>query len=87
MRRIIYLKIAGKDVHLPKLIGSFIVFAAFLLFVQASASMFDSWDSAKEVDLCLQLAAANEARVEPGESMYPECRGIAKDFLGVSVRS
>ncbi|MAG18332.1 MAG: hypothetical protein CL944_02575 [Candidatus Diapherotrites archaeon] len=87
MRRLIYLKIAGRDVHLPKLIGSFIIFAAFLLFVQASASMFDSWDSAKEVDRCLQLAAANEARVEPDESIYPECREMAKDFLGIPVRS
>jgi len=87
MRRLIYLRIGGRDVHMPKLIGAFVIFAAFLLFVQASAEMFDSWDSAKEVNRCLQVAAANNAREEPGPDLYPDCRRLAVDYLDMAVRT
>ena len=48
-----YFRVAGRDVHLPKLIGAFILFAALLMFVQASALMFDSWDHLKYYDSCV----------------------------------
>jgi len=81
-----YFRVAGRDVHLPKLIGAFILFAALLMFIQASAVMFDSWDTAKETNKCLQLAAANNARVDPSEDVYPLCQDLAKDYLGIRVR-
>jgi len=85
MRRIIYFRAAGRDVHIPKLIGSFVIFAALLMFVQSSATMFDSWETAKEVNGCLAEASANLDRLEPGNNVYPECQAIARDYLDVRV--
>lgn len=85
MRRIIYFRAAGRDVHIPKLIGSFVIFAALLMFMQSAAVMFDSWETAKEVNGCLAEASANLDRLEPGKDIYPECQTIAKDYLGIRV--
>lgn len=85
MRRIIYFRAAGRDVHIPKLIGSFVIFAALLMFIQSSAIMFESWETAKEVNSCLAEASANLDRVEPGEDIYPECQAIARDYLDIRV--
>ena len=53
MRKVMYFKLAGKEVHMPKLIGAFILFAAMLMFVKASADMFNSWDSLKTSEECI----------------------------------
>ena len=85
MKKIVYFRIAGKDVHLPKLIGAFVIFAAVLMFIQSSAVMFDSWDAAKDTGKCIQLASANSLREEVGPDLYPKCRELANP-LGIYVR-
>ena len=79
MRRILYFRVAGKEVHLPKLIGAFILFAALLMFIKASATMFDSWDNLKAVNDCL-------SRAEGEEPFFSTCQGLAKGALDVFVR-
>ena len=79
LRRLIYLKVAGKEVHLPKLIGAFILFAALLMFIKASATMFDSWDNLKAVNECL-------TRAEGEEPFFSTCQGLANGALDVFVR-
>ena len=54
MRRLLFFRVGGRDVHMPKLIGAFVLFAALLYFIQASASMFNSWDNLKEINSCLE---------------------------------
>ena len=80
MRRLIYLRAAGRDVHLPKLIGALVLFAAVIMFFQTSAAMFNSWDNVKYVDGCLNPAKGPDALVV-------NCTELAKDSLGVSVRA
>lgn len=53
MRKLIYIKFAGKEIHMPKLIGAFILLAAALMFVKASADMFNSWDALRESEKCI----------------------------------
>lgn len=48
-----FFRFGGREVHMPRLIGAFILFSALLFFVQASAQMFNSWDNIKEVNQCL----------------------------------
>lgn len=64
-----FFRVAGKDLHMPKLIGSFILFAAFLMFVGAASNMFESWDSLKHWEDCLL-----EADQYSDEAMYNDCR-------------
>ena len=78
MRRIIFLRAGGRDVHLPKLIGALILFAAIIMFFQTSAAMFNNWDTVKYVDGCLNPAKGPDALVI-------NCTEVAKDSLGVSV--
>ena len=42
--------------HLPKLIGALILVAAVLMFVRAGADTLSSWETAKDIDHCLQSA-------------------------------
>jgi len=79
MRRIVYLRAAGRDVHLPKLIGALILFAALIMFFQASAAMFNSWDNVKYVDDCLNPAKSPDPKVI-------DCADVAKDTLLGGVR-
>ena len=89
MRRVISLRIAGRNVHLPKLIGAFILFAALFMFIKASADMFDSWDNLKYVETCLskvdvtttaelQRAAINDCR----ETLYKNTGIYLKEGQG-----
>lgn len=57
MHRLIYFRVGGREVHMPKLIGAFVLFAALLYFIQASAVMFNSWDNLKEINTCLKEPA------------------------------
>ena len=53
MKRIFFLRIGGKNLHLLKLIGAFVLFAALLMFFQAGAGMFNSWDALKAYPACI----------------------------------
>jgi len=55
------------------------------MFIQSSAIMFDSWETAKEVNGCLAEASANLDRLEPGEDVYPKCQEIARNYLDIRV--
>ncbi|MFA4907114.1 MAG: hypothetical protein WC602_02490 [archaeon] len=53
LKRIFFLRIGGKNLHLLKLIGAFVLFAALLMFFQAGAGMFNSWDALKAYPACI----------------------------------
>jgi len=49
----IFFIVGGKNFHLPKLIGAFMVFGAILMLFQGVGYMFDVWDSLKDYPLCV----------------------------------
>lgn len=53
MDRIIYLRLGNGNLHLPKLIGAFLMIAALLMVVKSGADMFESWDNVKYLNGCL----------------------------------
>ena len=80
MRRIMYFRVAGKEVHMPRLIGAFILFAALLMFVRASALMFDSWDNLKYFEKCIE-------KIDPtSQAEFDECRTSLYKATGIYVK-
>ena len=65
MRRLILLRLGGREVHLPKLIGVFLLVFAGLMFVKAVALMVDSWDAIQNFTQCTPTDAA-----VCGEALY-----------------
>lgn len=100
MRRLIFLKVAGKDVHLPKLVGALILTVAVLMFVKASADMFDSWDNMKAFESC--MGSVGKCDTTPADDIwtvqdpcqenewqddYDACRYDLYDATGTFLRS
>ncbi len=96
MRRIVYYRFGGREVHLPKLIGAFILFAALLMFLQSVASMFDSWNALGEYPNCLKQAnAVVDDRATPelqtqqlqlAQLKYMDCKDSLYKTTGVQLR-
>ncbi len=63
----------------PKLFGAFLAVVALLLFFQSGALMFETWENLKLVNSCYSSAQALP-------SFSEDCRALAKDLLGLSVR-
>lgn len=85
MRKIITLKVAGKDVHLPKLIGAFILFAALFMFIKGTAEMFDSWDNLKYAETCLASVDVSAPIIEQ-EAAIQECRDTLYNNTGIYLK-
>ncbi len=85
MRRIFYFRVAGSDVHLPKLIGAFILFAAALLFVQSSSTMFDSWDTMKYYDKCILSMNGNDTLADQ-QAQFSSCAETLYRSTGIVTR-
>lgn len=85
MRRVISLRVAGKNVHLPKLIGAFILFAALFMFIRSSAEMFDSWDNLKYVETCLGKVDAS-APAELQKAAISDCRETLYKNTGIYLK-
>ena len=78
MRRIIFLKVGGKQLHLPKLIGALIIFGALFEIMYAAAALFEATDSISSVNACLS-SATNISEVSV-------CQMQAKNALNIFPR-
>jgi len=56
MKRVIFLKVGGKQLHLPKLIGALIIFGALFEIMYSAAALFEATDSISAVNACLSSA-------------------------------
>jgi len=81
--------IGGKNFHLPKLIGAFLVFGAVLMLFQGVAQMFDSWDALKDYPKCVDAVQAPSSGdvVNAQFSMYKECKEILYRKTGIQLLS
>jgi len=77
-------RLATRDVHLPKLVGAFIVFAALLMFLKAGAHMFDSWDAVKSYPTCIQKIGSEVDEV--AQLRYMHCKSALYKITGVQLR-
>ncbi|VVB99396.1 Uncharacterised protein [uncultured archaeon] len=58
MKRLVYIRVADREVHLPKLIGSFVLAAAVLMFLHACFAMADSWNTINYYTKCVEGLSA-----------------------------
>ena len=85
MRRVIYLRIADRDVHLPRLIGAFVLAAAVLMFFQASFAMVDSWNTVKYYGSCID-SLSSIPDVSDQRAQFTFCSDALYRATGVVVR-
>ncbi|MBI4210462.1 MAG: hypothetical protein HY544_03085 [Candidatus Diapherotrites archaeon] len=85
MGRLVHFRVAGRDVHIVKLVGAFIIFGAALMFVQSSSQMFDSWDIMKYYDSCVLGISSNQTP-DYYKSQFGFCAGILREATGIVVR-
>jgi len=75
----------GKSrVFLPKVIGSFLIVLAIVMFVVAAGSMFDSWDAMRKYPKC--LANINWEKDEVAITQYLDCKDSLYRITGMQLR-
>ncbi len=85
MRRLIYLRVADRDVHLPRLIGAFILAAAVLMFFHAIFSMVDSWNTVKYYNSCVE-SLSSYSTTDEQRAQFTFCSDALYRATGVVVR-
>ena len=80
MHRLMWFRIAGRDVHLPKLIGAFILTASLLMFVASIAGMFDAWDSVANYKSCI---SGVDASLGNYDGQIQDCRDTLHKQTGL----
>ena len=79
MRRVLYYSLGGKNIHLSRLLGAFVIFVALIMFFNSGAQMIDSWDTIQFVNNCLGTA-------EGDLDAFAVCQDNALKALEVYVR-
>lgn len=57
-------RIGSRDVHLPKLLGAFIMIGSILMLLQSLTLMFDSWENVKAIHSCIDAANSGTATIQ-----------------------
>ncbi len=85
MKTDVLFTIGGKNFHLFKLMGAFIVFAAVLMLFQGVANMFDTWDELKAYPSCLESSDAMHETVLEAQEGYKDCKEILYRKTGIQL--
>lgn len=85
MRRLIYLRVADREVHLPRLIGAFVLAAAVLMFFSSIFHMVDSWSTVNYYNKCVE-GLSSLPTVEEQRSQFTFCSDALYRSTGVVVR-
>ncbi|MFH1587930.1 MAG: hypothetical protein ABIA76_01165 [Candidatus Diapherotrites archaeon] len=80
LRRLMWFRVGDREVHLPKLIGAFILTAALLMLVASIAGMFDKWDSVTNYKGCINSV---DATLGNYEAQIQDCRDTLYNQTGL----
>ncbi|MCX8158376.1 MAG: hypothetical protein N3D73_01785 [Candidatus Diapherotrites archaeon] len=84
MKRVVYFRLGSREIHMPRLIGAFILFASLLMFIKASADTFNSWDVLKNYEKCINnIDSALPIDLQSSEA--DKCKQYLKDNTGLSL--
>jgi hypothetical protein len=91
MRKLVLFKIGSKNAQLPKMIGAFLVVISVLMLIQSGAVMFDSWQSIKGFNECVDDAYSLETdstgiSAVLSELKYQDCKESFRDITGAQVQ-
>ncbi|MBR9707011.1 MAG: hypothetical protein GOV15_01110 [Candidatus Diapherotrites archaeon] len=82
MHKVSLLSMGGSDLHLPRLIGSLIMFAALLGVFMSSAHVFEATKSIKSVNQCLGAAKVEGSTVRAVQ-LTAACQELSYKKIGV----
>lgn len=93
LKRLFLFKIGDSHVELPKLIGAFLIIVAVLMLVKSGAVMFDSWQSVRDFDGCINNALdyVDDDRITPSvdymlfELKAQECKNSFYQVTGAQI--
>ncbi len=100
MGKLTYYKIGGK-LHRVKLIGAFVVLVALLMFIKASADMWESWDAVKSFEGCMEtvgrcdtaqageevFAKQDPCEIDEWQKDYDACRADLRNSTGLNLQT
>ena len=69
---------------LPRLIGSFVIVLAIVLFVVSAGHMFDSWDAMRKYPACISEIGTRTDQV--AMMQYLDCKGSLYNVTGLQLR-
>ncbi len=76
----------GKSrLFLPRVLGSFIIVLAIVMFVVAAGNMFDSWDAMKKYPKC--VASIGWGNESVAMLQYSDCKDSLYRISGLQLRS
>src|SRR3989338_4519303 len=84
MTRILYSRVAGRDVHLPKMVGAFIIVATLLMFAQSASNLFDARDVMVYYQGC--ILDLGDGTVEEQRAQFEFCADTLYNATGLVVK-
>ena len=86
MRKLFYSRVAGRNVHLPKMVGAFIIVATILMFAQSASSLFDARDVMVYYQTCI-TDLGKTADILQQHSQFEFCSNQLYNATGLVVRA
>lgn len=91
LHKTILLRLGTKDFRWTQPLGIFIAIISLLMFVKASAVMFDSWQSVRNFDSCAEFSGIKELNLLSGSEQllaqmrFEDCKSSLFEVTGAQV--
>jgi len=86
------LRIGSNDMQLVKMVGAFLIVISVLMLVRSGAVMFDSWQSLKGFNNCVEFSGVKDLDLLQGspdyllaQMRYEDCKDSLYDITGAQV--
>lgn len=91
LRKTILIRLGTRDFRWTQLLGVFLGIVSVLMLVQSAAVMFDSWQSVRDFNKCVEYSGIRELSDLAGseqllaEMRYQDCKNSLNDITGAQV--
>lgn len=91
MRKTILLRLGGANFQWTQVLGVFLAIITVLMLVKSAAVMFDSWQSVRDFNKCVEFSGVKELDSLVGsdqllaEMQYQDCKSSLFDLTGAQV--
>ncbi|MCX6803010.1 MAG: hypothetical protein NTY48_00370 [Candidatus Diapherotrites archaeon] len=91
MRKTILLRLGTRDFQWTQLLGVFLAIITVLMLIKSAAVMFDSWQSVRDFNKCVEFSGIKDLSSLEGSDMllaelcYQDCKSTFFDITGAQV--
>lgn len=91
MRKTIFLRFGSRNFQWTQVLGIFLAIITVLMLVKSAAVMFDSWQSVRDFDKCVDDAFSVESSLQPElvglikELKYQDCKDSLYEITGAQI--